>query len=56
MKKRFVLTILTMTATSAIAGITHRSDDRQDDRNDRQDSRVEYRVDEGAGKDKRDCK
>ncbi|MGR5117505.1 hypothetical protein ACPV5L_02815 [Vibrio astriarenae] len=56
MKKLFVLTILTMTATSAIAGITHRSDDRQDDRNDRQDSRVEYRVDEGAGKDKRDCK
>jgi len=33
-----------------------RRDDRQGDRENRQDSRDECREQEGAGKDKRDCK
>jgi len=33
-----------------------RQDDRQGDRDDRQDTREDCREDEGAGKDKRDCK
>ncbi|QIA64965.1 hypothetical protein GT360_15480 [Vibrio astriarenae] len=55
--KKFAATILLCTLSGSVfAGITHRADDRQEDRNDRQDTRVECRVDEGAGKDKRDCK
>lgn len=56
MKKFAAIVLLCTLSSSVFSGITHRADDRQEDRNDRQDTRVECRVDEGVGKDKRDCK
>ena len=47
---------LILAATDGMERRDDNRDDRQEDRGDRNDNRQDCRQEEGAGKDKRDCK
>ena len=47
---------LILAETEGMENRDERQDDRQEDRGDRDDNRQDCRQEEGAGKDKRDCK
>jgi hypothetical protein len=47
---------LILAATDSMERRDDNRDDRQEDRGDRNDNRQDCRQEEGAGKDKRDCK
>jgi hypothetical protein len=47
---------LILAETAGMDNRGERRDDRQEDRGDRNDNRQDCRQEEGAGKDKRDCK
>ena len=47
---------LILAATDGMERRDDNRDDRQEDRGDRDDNRQDCRQEEGAGKDKRDCK